>query len=158
MTDGQSTVADQQATRGSTEPQRFTRTTSPESSGEPRGQGWVTFAGIMLMIAGVLNVIYGIAAIDNAHFYVANAHYVISELNTWGWVITAIGALQICAALGIWARQSWARWTGVFIAGLNAIIQLIFIAGYPLLSLAVFAVDLLIIYGLVSYGGKLEEA
>ena len=49
-----------------------------------RGQGWVTFAGIMLMIAGVLNVVYGISAISEAHFYVANTRYVIGELATWG--------------------------------------------------------------------------
>ena len=30
--------------------------------------GWVTFAGIMLLIGGVLNVIYGIAAIGNSSF------------------------------------------------------------------------------------------
>jgi hypothetical protein len=158
MPDGESTVADQQATRGAGEPERFTRPMSPEHDGDPRGQGWVTFAGIMLMIAGTLNFIYGIAAIGNAHFYIANAHYVISELNTWGWVITVIGALQFCAGIGIWLRQAWARWTGVFFAGLNAIVQLIFIAGYPLLSLAIFALDLLVIYGLVTYGGKLQEA
>jgi len=125
---------------------------------EPRGFGWVVFAGIMIMIAGTLNVIYGIAAISNSHFYVAEAHYVISELNTWGWVLTVVGVIQCCVALGIWIQASWARWTGVFIASVNAIVQLIFIAGYPFLSLAIFALDLLVIYGLVTYGGRSEAA
>ena len=118
----------------------------------------MTFAGIMLMIAGVLNIIYGISAIDEAHFYVANTQYVIGELNTWGWFLTVIGALQVCAAFGIWARQGWARWAGVAFAAINAIIQLLYIPAYPWLSLAIFAVDLLVIYGLVAYGGKLQEA
>jgi hypothetical protein len=122
-------------------------------SGEDRGQGWVTFAGIMLMIAGVLNVIYGISAIDEAHFYIADTKYVIGELATWGRFLTVLDAVQVCAALGIWARQGWARWAGVGFAAINAIIQLLYLPAYVWLSLAIFALDLL-----VTYGGKLQEA
>jgi hypothetical protein len=125
---------------------------------EPRGQGWVTFAGIMLMIAGVLNVVYGISAISEAHFYVANTRYVIGELATWGWFLTVVGAIQVCAGLGVFARQAWARWTGVGFAAINAVIQLLYLPADPLLSLAIFLVDLLVIYGLVTYGGTLQES
>ena len=126
--------------------------------GEPRGYGWVVFAGIMIMIAGILNFIYGIAAVSNSHFYVANAHYVISDLNTWGWVIMLLGVLQFCVAFGIWLQAAWARWTGIVVAGLNAIAQLIFLPSYPFLSLTIFALDLLVIYGLAAYGGRPREA
>jgi hypothetical protein len=125
---------------------------------EPKGYGWVVFCGVMIMMAGVVNVIYGIAAIGNSKFYVSNTHFVISELKTWGWIVLLIGVLQVCVALGIWAQQTWARWTGVAIASLNAIAQLIFIPAYPLLSLAIFTLDVLVIYGLVTYGGRLEGA
>ena len=125
---------------------------------EQRGEGWVVFAGVMLMIAGTLNFIYGIAAISNSHFYTANTHYVISELNTWGWVLVVLGILQFCVALGVWVRAQWARWTGVFIAGVNAVIQLIYLPAYPLLALAIFTLDVLVIYGLVAYGGRQPEA
>jgi hypothetical protein len=125
---------------------------------ESHGEGWVMFAGIMIMIAGTLNFIYGIAAISNSHFYVANTHYVISDLKTWGWVVMLLGVLQFCVALGIWARAAWARWTGIVIAGLNAIAQLIFLPSYPLLSLAIFTLDVLVIYGLAAYGGRQGEA
>jgi hypothetical protein len=125
---------------------------------EDHGYGWVMFAGIMIMIAGTLNIIYGIAAISNSHFYVANTHYVISDLNTWGWVIMLIGVLQFCAAVGIWGRAQWARWVGVLVASVNAIIQLIFIPAYPFLALAIFTLDLLVVYGLVAYGGRQQAA
>jgi len=125
---------------------------------EQRGEGWVVFAGVMLMIAGTLNFIYGIAAISNSHFYTANTRYVISDLNTWGWVLVALGVLEFCVALGVWVRAQWARWTGVFIAGVNAVIQLIFLPAYPLLSLAIFTLDILVIYGLIAYGGRQPEA
>jgi hypothetical protein len=39
----------------------------------PAGLGWLTFAVVMLGIAGTLNVIYGIAAISDSSFYVGEA-------------------------------------------------------------------------------------
>jgi hypothetical protein len=123
---------------------------------EPRGYGWVIFAGTMLLMAGTLNIIYGIAAVSNSHFYAANTRFVFSELNTWGWIVIAIGAIQACVGIGIYAQAQWARWTGVAAASLNAIAQLLFIAAYPWLSLAIFAIDLLVIYGLITYGARKE--
>ena len=123
--------------------------------GDERGDGWIVFAGIMLMIAGVMNFIGGIAAIDDANFFIANAQFVISDLNTWGWVILLPGAVQVLTAVGIWARNQLSRWLGVGFASLNALAQLLMIAAFPLWSLALFTLDLLIVYGLVTYGRRI---
>lgn len=120
---------------------------------EDRGLGWLVFAGIMLSIVGILNIVYGIAAIDKSSFYTANAQYVITDLKTWGWVVLGVGAIQFLAAFGIWAGSEWGRWVGIISAGCNAIVQMFFISGAPLLSVSLFAVDVLVIYGLVAYGG-----
>lgn len=134
--------------------------TAPTAAERPRepGHGWVAFAGTVLMVIGVLNVIYGIAAISNSHFYVNGARFVFSDLNTWGWVVLVTGALQVATALGIVARNTFAIWAGVAFASLNAIAQLLMIPAYPLLSIALFAVDVIVIYGLVVHGGRTEEA
>lgn len=124
---------------------------------DERGDGWVVFAGIMLMIVGVVNTIGGIAAIDNANFYTANAQFVFADLNTYGWAITILGSVQVLVALGIWARNGFSRWMGVLFASLNAFVQLLMMPAFPLWSLALFTVDLLIIYGLITYGGRIEE-
>ena len=117
------------------------RHTSSYAGYERPGEGWVTFAGVMLMIAGIMNFIGGIAAIDNANFFVNNAQFVISDLNTWGWVILITGAVQVLAAVGIWARNQLSRWLGVGFASLNALAQLLMIAAFPLWSLALFTLD-----------------
>src|SRR4051812_30084123 len=125
---------------------------SPGTAGsappESRGYGWVIFAGAMLSIVGILNVVYGIAAIDDANFYVNDAKYVFSDLNTYGWIVLIIGAVQVSAAFSIFAQTSWGRWIGILSAGLNAIAQLLFLPAYPFLGLAFFTMDILIIYGL----------
>lgn len=127
--------------------------------GEPdRGAGWLLFAGAMVMIAGFLNLIYGIAGIGNANWLEANSAYVFSNLKTWGWIVTIVGLLQLTAAFSIWAGNEYGRWIGVISAGLNAIVMLLFIPAYPFGALAVFAIDVLVIYGLIVYGGQSRGA
>lgn len=118
----------------------------------PSGGGWVTFAGVMLLIVGTLNFIYGIEAIDDANFYTPNAHYVFSDLHTWGWIILITGLVQVLAGLGIFVRNQFARWLGVGFASLNMLAQFLFFPAQPLWSLGMIAVDTLIIYGLIAYG------
>jgi len=120
---------------------------------EPGG-GWILFAGIMLMLVGILNVIWGIAAIGNSSFFVNDQKYIISNLNTWGWVTVILGAVQIVAAYSIWAGNQFGRWFGIAVAGLSAIGALMSLPAYPFWSLAIFAVDILVIYGLAAYGGQ----
>ena len=110
------------------------------------------FAGIMILIVGVMNVIYGLAAIDNSTFFVQDARYVVlNDLNTWGWILLVVGAVQLVAAFGIWSRAAWGRWIGIISASGNAIIQLLFIASFPLAALALFSLDLLVIYALAGW-------
>ena len=125
---------------------------------EPEGAGWIVFAGIMMMIVAILNVIYGIAAIGNAKFFVGNHQFIVSDLKTWGWVTLIIGVVQAIAAYSIWAGNQFGRWIGILTAGVSSIAALMSIQGYPFWSLAVFAVDVLIIYGLAAYGGQHRPA
>jgi hypothetical protein len=120
----------------------------------PAGQGWVLFAAIMLGILGIWNFFEGIAAIANAHVFVANANYVFSDLKTWGWIITILGAFQLIAAMSLLSGSEWARWFGIVVAGVNALGQLAFVPAYPVWGLLMFSVDVLIIYGLAAYAGK----
>lgn len=121
---------------------------------EPRGVGWVAFAAVLLGLAGIWNFFEGIAAIASANVYVANAHYVFSDLNTWGWIVMVLGVFQVIAALALLTGSEVARWFGITVAGVNAIGQLMFVPAYPWWAMAMFAVDVLIIYGLAAYGGS----
>jgi hypothetical protein len=121
--------------------------------GDP-GSGWVTFASLMLGLAGIMNIIAGIAAIADSRVYGEDATFIFSNLNTWGWIILILGAAQILAALAIFSGSELARWFGVACAGVNAIGQLLYVDAYPFWALSLFAIDILIIYGLVAYAGS----
>ncbi len=119
-----------------------------------RGYGWVLFAGMLLCLLGTLNIIEGIAAVSNSHFFVGNAHYVAGDLNAWGWTIMVVGVVQLLVGFGVFVKNQFARWLGVIAASLNAIAQLMFIPAYPFWSLALFTLDILVIFGLVAYGSR----
>jgi hypothetical protein len=120
-----------------------------------RGDGWVLFAGIMIMIAGFLNFIFGIAAIDGSSFFTDEGRYVIfTDLNAWGWFFLILGVLQLIAAFSIWNRHAYGRWFGVLTAGVNAMMILFTVNAFPFAAFMIFIIDILVIYGLVAYGGR----
>src|SRR4051794_22562958 len=125
---------------------------------DTHGQRLVTFAGVMILIAGTLNAIYGIAAIGNAHFFVAGARYVFGDLNLWGWFVLGLGVVQLFAALAIWRGTGWARWFGVACAAVNVVLQLLWMPSAPLLALAVMTLDVIAMYALLVYGGRRAAA
>ena len=118
------------------------------------GSGWVFFSGAMIFLVGLINFVYGIAAIDNSQFYVRGAEFVISDLNTWGWFLVVVAVVQVAAGVGIWMGSGLAVWVGIVSASVNALIQMLILPAYPLWAIAVFAIDVLIIYGLLAYGRR----
>jgi hypothetical protein len=119
-----------------------------------RGAGSALFAGILLLVAGTLNIVYGIAAVGNSHFYVSEVHYVFASLHAWGWVTIILGIIQLTGAFSLFAGNVYGRVIGLIAATLGAIGALFAIGSgsSPWWSLAVFAVCVVVIHGLVVLG------
>jgi len=131
---------------------------SADYTSPSEGAGWLTFSGIMVIIVGVLNTIWGIAAIDKASFFVEDTRFIVEDLQTWGWVVLIVGIVQLFAAFSIWSGRQFGRWVGIIGASLSAISAMMSIPGFPLWSLAVLGMSVLVIYGLVVYGGQGQTA
>ena len=116
-----------------------------------RGLGRVMLAAVLLLVGGVLNVIYGIAAISNSHVFTQHATYTFGDLKTWGWVTLIIGVLELLASASLFAGGAYGRWFAVLVGSLAAISALLAIPAYPLLGIAIFALSVWIIHGLIIY-------
>jgi hypothetical protein len=125
---------------------------------DAEGSGWIVFAASLLGLAGTFNVVEGILAIGDSRVYVNETTFVFSNLNTWGWIVLLMGVAQLLAAFAIVNGSEFARWFGIAVAGVNAIGQLFWISAYPFWALAMFAIDILIIYALAVYGGSRLKA
>jgi hypothetical protein len=123
-----------------------------------RGAGWLFFSGTMLGLAGFFSTIDGIMALSKSSFYVADARYVFSDLRTWGWIVLAVGVVEILASVAILGRARWARWFGIVVASLGALAQFAFMQSYPFWSITVLTLCILTVYGLAAYGGRTGSA
>ena len=122
------------------------------SAASDRWTGWAVFGAIMLSIAGSVNVMQGIVALfDEGYFLVPNGDdLLLVDYTAWGVVSIAWGALAIAASLGVLAMKGWARWAAVAIASLSILIQIGFLAAYPLWSALIIAFDVLVIFALTA--------
>jgi hypothetical protein len=119
-----------------------------------RGLGRTVFVAMLLLIAGTLNIIYGIAAVSNAHFF-DNTQYVFSSLHTWGWITIIVGIIELTAGFSLFGGGGYGRVVGIIAASIGALESLLSIGGaHPWWSLAIFALCLFVLHGLVIYGDE----
>lgn len=122
-----------------------------------RGEGWIAFSVAVLVIGGVFAIIDGLVAVYRSRFFSSSAVYVFSDLKTWGWIVFGLGVAAVVSGFAVASGRGWARWLGIGVAGLNAVAQLMFAQAYPLWSLMIMAIDVMVIYGLTVYGGRAAE-
>jgi hypothetical protein len=123
-----------------------------------RGAGRVVFAAIVLLIVGTLNIIYGIGALDDANIFVNDTRFVLTNLNTLGWVLIILGVIQLTGGFSLMAGSAYGRVIGIVGGSLGAIGALLSIGGsYPWWSLCVFALCVYVVHGIIVYG-KEERA
>ena len=118
-----------------------------------RGTGRAIFVATLLIIIGTLNIIYGIGALDDANVFVNDKRLVFDNLNTLGWVTIILGVIQLTAGFSLFAGNAYGRVIGIVAASLGAIGAILDIGGaYPWWSLAVFALCIYILHGLLIFG------
>lgn len=125
---------------------------------EPTGWvGWIAFASMMMIMLGSFQVIIGLTALfQSGYFLVGEENLLVSvDFTAWGWTHVALGVVALAAAFGLLAGQLWARIVGIALAMLSALVNLAFIAAYPLWSIMVIALDVVVIYAIAAHG---EEA
>jgi hypothetical protein len=118
-----------------------------------RGAGRVVFAATLLLIVGPLNIIYGIGALDGANVFVNDQRYIFTNLNTLGWVLIILGVIQLVGGFSLMAGNTYGRVIGIIGGTLGAVGALLSIGGsYPWWSLAIFALCVYVVHGIIVYG------
>ena len=89
-----------------------------------RGEGWLLYSSIILLIVGTLNFFQGLALIAKDEILVTGSDasvVVIGNVSAWGWVILIVGILEIAAGFGVLGRVQWigALWVHCVLGGEN---------------------------------------
>ncbi|MEU8252158.1 hypothetical protein [Nonomuraea sp. NPDC048916] len=120
--------------------------------------GWVWFAGLMMIMSGLFNAISGLYAIFSGDIYVQTARrLLLFNVTGWGWVHLALGVLLVVAGVAVFGGQIWARIAAVVLVMLNALTQLTWITVNPWWSLAVIAIDVVVLYALIVHGQEAKD-
>jgi len=118
-----------------------------------RGIGRAAFAATLLLIAGTLNIVYGIGALDNANIFTNDTRYILTDLNTLGWVLIVLGLIQLAGGLSLWAGSTFGRVIGIIGGTLGAIGALLSIGGSnPWWSLGIFVLCIYVVHGIFILG------
>jgi hypothetical protein len=117
---------------------------------------YLDFAGVLLFLVGIFNIIDGISAISGSKY--VDKHVLFSSLTAWGWFFLIVGIVQILAGWGVMKGAGWAALVGIVTAGVNLISQLSASHTFVFWALTIVALDVLVIYGLVRYGGNRGRA
>ena len=121
-----------------------------------RRSGWfamVVGVGVLLIVLGVWNVIDGLTALFAGGFVVADAERVVAlQVAAWGWVLLALGVVEVVAGIALFIGARWARVVAVLVAGFNGIVQLAFLAAYPVGAVLIMVVSAVVIWTVLRHG------
>ncbi len=114
--------------------------------------GWVVFAGVIMLVLGFMDAMWGLAAVINNEVVTVGGRggVVVWDISAWGWAHLILGTLVALTGLGLLAGQGWARWFGVFFVSLNVLVQFGTFGLFPLWSIMIIAIDIVILYQLTA--------
>ncbi len=121
-------------------------------SSRSTASGWVFFAGTILFIVGAFNAIYGLTAIfkDEVLTGTGSGGVIVWDVTGWGWIHLLVGIVMVLAGIGLFTGQNWARWAAIVFCMVNAITQVAFITVFPLWTILIVTLDIVIIYQLTA--------
>jgi hypothetical protein len=119
--------------------------------------GWSFFAAVVLILVGAMNIITGFIALfdDNYLINTAGGMFVFDPTG-WGFTVLIIGVLLVLAGFSILKGSLYGRIIGVLAAGLSAIAQISTIRPYPIWSMIVIFISVMVIYALTVHGDELK--
>ena len=126
--------------------------------GEPVWVGWIVFAAMMMLLVGTFQVFFGFVSLFNSDYYLVRERKLLVDMDytAWGWTHLVIGAVAVVAGIALLAGQMWARVVGIAMALVSCLVNLAFLSAYPVWSIVVIYVDVLVIYAIAVHGRELK--
>lgn len=122
--------------------------------------GWVGFAAMLTVIIGVIDFFLGlIAVIRGEYFAIHGDALIVFDTTAWGWVTMLLGIAIILVGLGLASGAGFSRWLVIVLVVVNLIEQLAWLgnSGYPLWTLTVITLQILVLYALTVRWGDSDQ-
>jgi hypothetical protein len=135
----------------------------PTANEEPTGMAWwalgfLFFACPVIVMVGLIQCFQGLAAIINGGFYVVPPNYAYKlDPAVWGWIYLLLGILVTVTGIFLWSGKPWARTMAIILALLSAVANFFTIPYYPIWSIVIIALNVVIIWAIVAHGREMAE-
>ncbi len=106
-----------------------------------------------MVLGGVMQALQGLVALVDDTFYVVAEEYIFEfDVTTWGWIHLILGIVVTLAGFGLLQGATWARAVAVVVASVGIVANFLWIPYYPLWSMTLLALDVLVIWAVTAHG------
>jgi hypothetical protein len=121
--------------------------------------GMVAFAGIMLALIGFMDILQGVTALFNDEYYaVRGGDLLVLDFTAWGWITLIWGVALVAAGFGLLSGRGGARIFALIVVFINMLLQIAFLASYPIWSTIIIALDVFVLYALTARWDEVKMA
>ena len=122
------------------------------------GTGFILFASVMMIMAGIFQAFSGLVAIIDDEFYVTTPNYVLQfDTTTWGWIHLLLGVIVALAGASLLAGKFWARTVAVIVAAVSMFANFAALPYYPFWAILVIVLDVFVIWAVTAHGDELKS-
>ena len=119
----------------------------------------VAFAGIMLALIGFMDILQGVTALFNdEYFAVRGGDLLVLDFTAWGWITLIWGVALVAAGFGLISGRGGARVFAIVVVFVNMLVQIAFLAAYPIWSTIIIALDVFVLYALTARWDEVKMA
>lgn len=118
--------------------------------------GWLMFAGIVLMAAGIMRFFDAIWAFRYKGAVPEDLQKAIfgSTLSTYGWLWLSVAVILFLCGLGVVVRNPLSRWVGIAAGVIGTVSAVWWLPYYPIWSLVYVGIGIAVIYALAAHGSR----
>ncbi len=119
--------------------------------------GWIYFAGFMMLLVGFFQAVLGLTALLNDKFYISlHGTLLVWNYTAWGWVHLIFGVITLLAGMSLFTGSTWSRVVAMVLVTLNLLTQFVFVSVYPIWSIIMMVIDVLVLYALTVHGSEVR--
>ena len=107
--------------------------------------GWITFAGTYLVIAGALNLIWGVTALAQKEYF-REGGLIFCNMQFWGWIAVIIAAVQILGGALVFMQRVGGMIMAIVLAMGGILLNFISIGAYPVWSGVAIVCSMLVLW------------
>ena len=122
--------------------------------------GWISFAGILMIVAGGFKMLQGFGWVINSNNVFPDSKDAVlgQSATSWGWFQILLGAVVLLAGFAVFSGNVLARTVGVIAAVISVFSAFASMTFYPFWAITIIAIDIAIIWALTVHGRDIQKA